>query len=42
MFIMQQIYCYRYTDTFTNGNIKLFVKSANVYAYDTGFTTTGC
>lgn len=35
---MQQIYCYRYTDTFTNGNIKLFVKSANVYAYDTGFS----
>lgn len=23
---MQQIYCYWYTDTFTNGNIKLFVK----------------
>lgn len=35
---MQQIYCYRYTDTFTNGNIKVFVKSANVYAYDTGFS----
>lgn len=39
---MQQIYCYRYTDTFTNGNIKLFVKSANFFfffnVYDTGFS----